>query len=243
MTIKKRSIDIVQPKYHPSAKPEENASSLTSDDVVMLLEKSKRSQTKMPNGSLVPQPDAKPTDDQAAASETPPRRWRPLKVIIGLVALTAAVYFGVQAGSRLFDAWADLKPVTSNEASPPSDTNSADANTAETAAAPTVTETPPTAAPVAAPAPTAPLSVKVLNGNGRAGDAGKVKEILEKAGITVAATGNAKSFGYATTVVYYVSGKKDAADKVVAALSGYEAAATENAVAEGYDALVVIGAK
>lgn len=246
MPIKKRSIDIVQPKYHPSAKPDEAASALSSSDVVMLLEKSKRSRTELADGTLVPQPDVSPTAEEPGAPEAKPRGWRALKVIVGLVALIAAVYFGVQAGSRLFDAWADLKPVSSKSDSTNTATTPEESATT-TPTATTTTETP-AAAPVATPAPAAtpaaaPITVKVLNGNGRAGDATKVKAVLEAASITVAATGNAKTFGYATTIVYYVSGKKEAADKVVAALTGYSASTVENAVADGYDALVVIGAK
>lgn len=254
MPKQKRSIDIVQPKYHPSAKPEEGSAPLSKDDVMMLLEKSQRSRTKLPDGTTAPNPAApaepQPTPNAAGpAAPKPGGGRRLLTIIIGTVALAAAVFFGVQAGSRLFDAWADLTPVDSTTDNTASETNTNDAvatndTTTTNTATPVVnTAATTTSTATAAPAVVTKLSVKVLNGNGVAGDADKAKAILEAAGITVAATGNAKSFGYATTIVYYVTGKKDAADKVAAALTGYSVSEVENAVANGYDALVVIGAK
>ncbi|MEK7188560.1 MAG: LytR C-terminal domain-containing protein [Patescibacteria group bacterium] len=44
------------------------------------------------------------------------------------------------------------------------------------------------------------LKMKVLNGSGRAGVAGTLKEIVEKAGFTVASTGNAQSFDFTNTL-------------------------------------------
>jgi hypothetical protein len=243
MTTKKRSIDIVQPKYHPSAKPDEASAALSKDDVMMLLEKSKRSQTVLPDGNVAPRPDGG-EQPEGGITPKPSAGRRLLTLVLGTVILVAAVFFGVQAGSRLFDSWADLTPVTTEEGNVDAATaNTAAETPATNTAAPAVVEAPvatPAAAPVAAPAV---VTVKVLNGNGVPGDATKVKTLLEKAGITVSATGNAKTFGYATTIVYYPTGKKAAADQVVTALTGYSVTATENAVADGYDALVVVGAK
>lgn len=263
MPKQKRSIDIVQPKYHPSSKPEDGNAPLSKDDVMMLLEKSQRSQTTLPDGSTAPRPTgaAAPADRPDRPAAPARSGWRRLlTIVLGTIALAAAVFFGVQAGSRLFDAWADLTPVDSstNEANEPSqstdnntsneavatntNTNAATTNTTTNTPATNATATNTTAATNTSTT-TTKLSVKVLNGNGVAGDANKVKAILEAAGITVAATGNAKTFGYATTIVYYTTGKKDAADRVAAALTGYSVSTVENAVANGYDALVVVGAK
>ncbi len=216
---------------------------------MMLLEKSKRSQTVMPDGEVAPRPDQPAEQPAPAGQPKPAGRGGLLKFAIGIVVLVAAVFFGVQAGSRLFDKWADLTPVTAEEsatATPDTNTTATDtatpaATTEETPAAAATTTSTPATTPTT-PAAT-PITVKVLNGNGVAGDANKVKALLEAAGISVSATGNAKTFGYATTIVYYVAGKKDAADKTAAALTGYQVTTTENAVAEGYDALVVVGAK
>ena len=74
--------------------------------------------------------------------------------------------------------------------------------------------TTPTPAPIETPAlsetttpsPTAEpnlgkYTIKILNGSGISGEAGKVKSLLEKAGFKVSSAGNASSFDYTKTVI------------------------------------------
>lgn len=68
------------------------------------------------------------------------------------------------------------------------------------------------ASPSAAPIPKVDLTkykIKVLNGSGIKGEAGKVKDLLEKAGFTVESTGNTKTYDYTNTVIQ----TKEAVDK------------------------------
>jgi len=46
-----------------------------------------------------------------------------------------------------------------------------------------------------------PLQLVVLNGNGRAGIAGQVSDLLREYGYTVVSTGNAEHFDHASTLV------------------------------------------
>lgn len=249
--MKPRAIDIVQPKYHPSAKPPTAPGTLNKEDVLLLLEKGKRSQTTLPDGSTAPRPTAPPSRRPSSAA---PRRL--LWLSSAGAVLIIAVFFGLQAGSRVFDQWADLTPleVVADEVVPEPTPEEAAVSTSsvtpasgETASANpftgTVTEqvAPP---PVEAPPPAAvPLKVRVLNGNGRTGSAQQAAAVLQKAGIEVVSSGNAKTYSYARTIVYYPAGKKEAAEQVAAALTGYSTSVQEHAVANGYDSLVVIGAQ
>ena len=45
------------------------------------------------------------------------------------------------------------------------------------------------------------LEIAVFNGSGTAGEAGKVKTLLEEAGFTVASTGNAATYDYTDTII------------------------------------------
>lgn len=78
-------------------------------------------------------------------------------------------------------------------------------NSTKTAASPSPT-TVASAAPTATASPSASvdiskLSVAVFNGSGTAGEAGKVKTLLEKAGFTVSSTGNAATYDYTKTII------------------------------------------
>ncbi len=60
------------------------------------------------------------------------------------------------------------------------------------------------ASPSASPVPKVDLTkykIKVLNGSGIKGEAGKVKDLLEKAGFTVESTGNTKTYDYTKTII------------------------------------------
>jgi hypothetical protein len=65
----------------------------------------------------------------------------------------------------------------------------------------TVQETPAT---TASPAPTADLTkyeVKILNGSGIAGEAGRAQDLLEKAGFSISSVGNAPSYSFTKSVI------------------------------------------
>ena len=61
-------------------------------------------------------------------------------------------------------------------------------------------ETTPSPTPIATPN-LSNYKIKILNGSGIKGEAGKVEELLEKADFTVESTGNAKTYDYTQTII------------------------------------------
>ena len=85
------------------------------------------------------------------------------------------------------------------------------------------------------------VRVRVLNGSGLPGEAGRAAEALAAAGFTAAGTGEAESFGFEDTVVRYRSGGRAAAELVARHLSGAVVLA-EVPGSLGADVVVVTGA-
>lgn len=246
-------MDIGHPKYDPSLKEQSP------------LELPRWFSSKKEKKATTPQPARTPEPIATAPTPTPttPPKEQPTPpakqeyfwpaYVAGIVAIAVIVFFGVRAASSLFDVWTDLEP-TAKLADSTAGTDSAetttDTTTTETAAAtPTEAVAAPEETPAATPAPAATidpasLTVRVLNGNGVPGAAQKAADVLAAANIPVASTANAKKFSYSATMVYYPTGKKDEATLVANALSAsYSTQLEENAVADGYDALVVVGAQ
>ena len=119
-------------------------------------------------------------------------------------------------------------------------TPSAETNKEETT---TPTETKPETA--AETIDKAKISIQVLNGNGIAGDAAKVKATLEKDGWTVKNVGNANSFKYDNTLVYYKTGQEEAGKEVGDTLksAGKQTGIQESKSLKAYDVQVVTGKK
>lgn len=231
-------MDIGHPKYDPTTQDESSAPPAPK------ILKSKANSS----------PSAEATGDKESGG----RFW--LVYTLGLVLVAVLAFFGVRAASGLVDVWTNLSPTPTSIDSKKADTTAstdtsqlADNGSVATPAAttPTTTETTPAATATPTPTPAATptvdkstFKIKVLNGGGVSGAADKAKAVLEAAGFKVEATGNAKSFSYASTIVYYVAGKEDNAQQVLDALKDkYQAEKVENNVASGYDALVVIGKK
>lgn len=85
------------------------------------------------------------------------------------------------------------------------------------------------------------VRVKVLNGSGRPGEAGRASDALVAAGFTSAGTGEAESFDIARTVVRFEAGQAAAADLVARHLEG-GAVLEEVEGPVGADVVVVTGA-
>lgn len=99
---------------------------------------------------------------------------------------------------------------------------------------------------VSAVAPTIDKStivISVLNGSGVKNSASGVANTLKQAGFSIKGTGNARSFNYAKTYIYYKEGKQDAANLVKDALTGRqtEAVLNNSVVGKVYDIVVVVG--
>jgi hypothetical protein len=88
---------------------------------------------------------------------------------------------------------------------------------------PEVTETPsvlPTATPVAIKKD---VTINILNGSGKKGEAGKVEELLKSANFTKTTTGNAASYNFKTTdIAYKKTVSTETINQIKAALVGYD---------------------
>ena len=196
-------------------------------------------------------PTNKPANNAAnnkPESENKDSFW--LLYLIGIVIVAILAFFGVRAASALFDAWTDLSPQKLEEAE--SLDNSAvseeaigtDTSNTEEGTTPAIKLAEEETAPAAETIDKSALKVKVLNGSGVSGAAQSGKAAVEAAGFTVDSVGNAKTFNYDSTIVYYTAGNNEKAQLVADGIADkYETTIEENNAADGFDALVVIGKK
>lgn len=85
------------------------------------------------------------------------------------------------------------------------------------------------------------ITVRVLNGSGISGEAGRAGNLLEQNGLTVTAETNADRFDYDRTLIYYTTGKGAEAVKVKEALaSRYNAQLVPRAYPAGQSEVVVV---
>jgi len=89
------------------------------------------------------------------------------------------------------------------------------------------------------------IVISVLNGCGVKNAARNAADILTTAGFNVANTSNAKSFSYASSIIYYKSGKEAEANLVKEALADRvsETEKSDTIVGIKYDIVVVVGKK
>jgi len=89
------------------------------------------------------------------------------------------------------------------------------------------------------------VKIQLLNGNGIKGDALKVKTILEKDGWKVASYGNARSFNYQNTLVYYKEEQEEAAKAVADILKNNDrqTALHKSDSLTTYDIQIILGKK
>lgn len=86
------------------------------------------------------------------------------------------------------------------------------------------------------------IKIKVLNGNGITGSAAILQKVLTDNGFTIDSVSNASRFTYATTIIYYNTGKLAEAELAKATLTNYSVTTTENAQVAGiYDLVIVVG--
>lgn len=88
------------------------------------------------------------------------------------------------------------------------------------------------------------MTIKVLNGSGITGAATTTKTALETAGYTVSYVGNANSYNYSSSYIYYKAGAKAKAEEIKTVLNNLTITISENdSVAGTYDVVVVVGKK
>lgn len=117
------------------------------------------------------------------------------------------------------------------------------------AATPTKTPSPKEVMTTEAPETTvdsAEYPVRILNGSGVAGEAGRAESLLQKEGFVVSDTGNAEKYDYEETVIQVRKGiKKAFIDKLIKVLEQSYVVASAPASLEGQegDVVVIVGSK
>ncbi|MBP6930317.1 LytR C-terminal domain-containing protein [Patescibacteria group bacterium] len=165
-----------------------------------------------------------------------------------LLAVCALVLLVVLAGWLIYkqltgeDSRNQNDSTTTAQEETPNETANIDGDTATKVAlneTPAVTPTTP-----ASTIDKASVKVRVVNGNGRSGEAQLMKEALEEDGFVNITVGNALS-RYATTVIYYNSGKLEEAQAVEKIVSNkYQTTLLESpSVTKDNDVLVALGNK
>lgn len=87
----------------------------------------------------------------------------------------------------------------------------------------------------------AALTIRILNGGGKAGAAAALRDGLTKQSFTISSIGNAQQT-YETTIIYYQTGQRVAAELLSKSLGEPAVTLEENAIATPADVLIVIGA-
>jgi hypothetical protein len=111
----------------------------------------------------------------------------------------------------------------------------------------------PTATPTNTPTPTPTIAlkinkeeikIKVLNGSGKSGKAGEVKDILKKLGYSQIVVGNADNFDYEITEINTKKDKKNIGDSLKKELSQYSSSFKQSILdeKETADVVIIIGA-
>lgn len=165
-------------------------------------------------------------------------------LVLGIIALVVATAFAVyilySGDSNSKDDGAAASVTASVE----------ETTTAATSATATITETG-TSITLGSPAGTKTATasysdavIRVVNGNGKSGEASSVKTTLEAAGFKVDSIGNA-SRTYDQTTIYYASGKEDLANALAEAIKDkYDATTKESDSTVGNnDAVIALGSK
>ena len=173
-------------------------------------------------------------------------------LILGLCAIILLVALSVWLIYKSFNSTSTPTEETTTEETDTVKTKSEDgATVTETATTDTTTTSEATQEEQTSDTPTATseidkatVKVRIVNGNGRTGEANLMKTALEDDGFVNITTGNALS-QYNTTVVYYNTGKiaeAKAVDKIIAAK--YETSLLEDPnITKDNDVVVALGAK
>lgn len=160
-------------------------------------------------------------------------------LILGLCAIILLVALSVWLIYKSFNKPAEQPAATGTEST--TSTTSSEAATTDQAATETAQQTTGSAS---SNIDKAAVKIRIVNGNGRNGEANLMKTALTDDGFKNITTGNAAS-RYATTIVYYNTGKiaeAKAVEKIIA--SKYETSLMEDPnITKDNDVVVALGAK
>lgn len=177
-------------------------------------------------------------------SDVHPRKQRIVTAILSIILIVLLALLVSQAVIYFTQTKKDAVAVTPKATTTPKVTTPTTASADTTAKTTTPATTPPATTSTALTKEKA--IVRILNGSGVAGAAGKVSALIKAASYTVSGTGNAKSYTYATTQVLYKNADaKSVADDVVTTLKGYtaESKLDDATPASAIEIVVVVGKK
>lgn len=164
-------------------------------------------------------------------------------LILGIIALVVAT------GFALYILYKDDSPKKQKTASTSASvTPTPEASESATATATASVQTSSTALPIGSPSQTktsfSGMSVRVANGNSKAGEASRIKTLLESKGFSVTSVGNATKT-YEDTVIFYKTGKEDLAKALSEAIKGEYSATLKlsDETVGSYDAVIALGKK
>jgi len=84
------------------------------------------------------------------------------------------------------------------------------------------------------------IKIQVLNGNSIQGEAGRISEILKESGFDVQEPSDAENHNYSTTIIYYKSGQKKAADLVAEEIAADYPATLQENISPNQEADIVV---
>lgn len=196
------------------------------------------------------QKDKKTTDPEKARKLKTALAWIFSFVLLGIALYILITNFqslrNVLKGNNNKNTTSNTSTTSTPTITPQNYTNNTSTTTPTTSSPTTTTPTTTTTTPTTTPTTLDKSSIKiqVLNGNGITGSASTITAALQKAGFTVSNTGNAKSFTYTKTYVYFKTGQDAAAQAVETALAGRTVIRqNSDTIAKTYDIVVVIGKK
>lgn len=166
-------------------------------------------------------------------------RWIAIILVLGLLGFAGFSVFRAQEGSTE----EEVVPTPTIEEVP------TETPTPEPEGSPTPTSKPtatPTKAPTSTPVPTKGLTLKVLNGSGTAGEAGRAADFLRDLGYAVQSTGNADNFDYESTEIQITAAKENLLASLKKDVEGKYSVGTTSAIlssSEGVDVVIIVGKK
>jgi hypothetical protein len=191
------------------------------------------------NVQVTPSPSTATSDEsfENLFPEPTPSLGAPPSWLWWLVLLIISIILGVVGyalAQQNLRSWLSIEPSPSPTATaePTPDPNETPEPTPE-----------PTPTPTASPATVdiSAVTLRVLNGTTTAGAAARMRQQLERAGFTVRTTGNARNQNYATTIIYYQTGRQAEAEAVRDAIGGQNVNIEQSSLADPDMVLVVIG--
>jgi len=162
-------------------------------------------------------------------------------LVLGIIALVLAV------GAALYIFYKDYNPAASSKSATATASAVGTGSTAITSTASATSTTTTTTSASAAASSSFKYTdetIRIVNGNGKDGEAARIKKLLEGKGYKIESTGNATRT-YDSSIVYYKTGQENLAKALAETIKGEYSAEVENSdsTVGQYDAVIALGSK